>query len=106
LLTEAIEQALEFYPGTRPQPRRALRNVGPNPSVFVGGPHELLLDLGNQDVARYDFWHAFGEFQDVVPHPIRGDFIGGKRFMRAVKDSDADEDIGATVQQIVSPKPR
>src|SRR3978361_1370120 len=34
--------------------------------------------------------HPFGEFEDVVPHPVRRFLVGGKRFVGAVKPVDRD----------------
>jgi hypothetical protein len=47
----------------------------------------LLLHLGDQNIARHDFWHPFGELQDVVPDPARRDLVGGKRFIRALSNT-------------------
>ena len=65
----------------------------------------LLFDLGNQGVADHDLWHPLGEFEDIVPHPVRRLLIGGKCLVRAVKYADGDQHVRAAVKQIIAPEP-
>jgi hypothetical protein len=75
-----------------------------NPSLFDPHQSALLSYLGDQGVADHDLWHPLGEFENVVPHPVRRLLIGGKRFIRAVKPADSDQHVWATVEQIIAPE--
>jgi hypothetical protein len=75
-----------------------------NPSLFDPHQSALLSYLGDQGVADHDLWHPLGEFENVVPHPVRRLLIGGKRFIRAVKPADSDQHVWATIEQIIAPE--
>jgi hypothetical protein len=64
----------------------------------------LLFDLGDQGVADHDLRHSSGEFQNVVPHPVRRLLVRGKCFIGAVKSADSDQQIWAAIEQIVAPE--
>src|SRR4051812_10157379 len=66
----------------------------------------LLFDLGNQGIADHDLRHPPRKFKDVIPHPVRGLFVRGKRLIRAVKPADSDQHVLAAIEQIIAPESR
>ena len=93
-------------PGTGHMPDRIIsRKSQATGNRRPAGGRAWLFHLGNQGVADHDLRHPLGEFENIVPHPIRRLLIGGKCLVRAVKYADCDQHVRAAIKQMIGPEP-